>query len=422
MPRNRLLAALSIVLLLAGTARAGELRLEDLIGEALANNSEVLASRARWSASSYRPPQESSLPDPMVMFGYQNEGWERYTYGEMPDAQWMFSLSQTVPYPGKRSLKGERAWKESQGLEAMHEASRLRTVAEVRERYYDLFLVHKSLDLVEEKRALFLRVEEAAMGRYSAGRAPQQEVLMAQTEKYMLDERVEMLRQRREAQEAMLNAALGREDIGAPLGRPAEPAPGALDMTLEETILRAYEDSPEVKARRRMAEAARVGVESARKEYYPDFTVTGSYFARGGAFDDMWSLTMAVNIPIFYKTKQRNAERESAESAREAEHELEASRKALAAALRDNYSMAASASRLMSLYRDSLIPRARQNFESAVSGYSAGKADLALVVRSLTALLDNELQYWGQFAEREKAIARMDALRGARQYAGGGTK
>jgi len=422
MPRNRLLAAFALVLLLAGVARAEDVGLEGLIEEALANNHEVLMSRSRRSAASYRPPQERSLPDPMFMFGYQNEGWERYTYGEMPDAQWMFSLSQTLPYPGKRSLMGERAERETESLDALYEASRLRVVAEVKERYYDLFLTHKSLELIEEKRSLFLRVEEAALGRYSSGRAPQQEVLMAQTEKYMLDERIEMLKQRLQAQEAMLNAALGREDIRAPLGRPAEPVASTLDITLDEAVLHAYENSPEIRAKHMMAEAARVGVSVARKEYYPDFTLTGSYFARGGPFDDMWSLTTAMNIPVFYRTKQRNAELESIALAEEAEHELEASKKAVAAALRDNYSMAVTASRLVFLYGDSLIPKARQGFESALSGYITGKTDLALVIRSLSVLLDYELLYWGQFAEREKAIARFDALRGAKQYAGGETK
>lgn len=422
MPRNRLITALALCLLLAGVAEADELRLEDLIDEALRNNQGVLVSQARRSAASYRPSQERSLPDPMFMFGYQNEGFEKYTYGEMPDAQWMFSLSQTLPFPGKRSLRGKRAERETGNLNALYEASRLRVAADVKERYYDLFFIYKSLDLIEEKRSLFLKVEEAALGRYSSGKAPQQEVLMAQTGKYMLEERMEMLRQKLEAQEAMLNAALGREDIGAPLGRPAEPTRGAIGATLDELIMEANENSPEIKARREMVEAARVGVSVAEREYYPDFTFTGSYFARGGPFDDMWSLTTAVNIPVFYRAKQRNGVLESRELANEAEHELEASKRELASALRDNYSMAATASRLMTLYKDTLIPKARQGFESAVSGYITGDVDLTLAIRSLTALLDNEILYWGQFVEREKAIARLDALRGARQHDGGEAK
>ncbi len=81
----------------------------------------------------------------------------------------------------------------------------------MRELYYDLFLAYTNIDLLTDLAALFSRVEDAAVARYAAGMAPQQEVLMAQTEKYMLLEREEMERQKIRSIEAMLNAALGRD-------------------------------------------------------------------------------------------------------------------------------------------------------------------------------------------------------------------
>ena len=46
----------------------------------------------------------------------------------------------------------------------------------------------------------------------------QQEVLMAQTEKYMLLEKEEMQKQKIQSLEAMLNATVGRE-VNTPLGQ-----------------------------------------------------------------------------------------------------------------------------------------------------------------------------------------------------------
>jgi len=92
----------------------------------------------------------------------------------------------------------------------------------VRELYYDLFFAYRNIDLLSDKAVLFSRIEDAALARYSSGMAPQQEVLMAQTEKYMLLEREEMERQKIRSLEAMLNAAVGR-DTNAPLGRPEKP-------------------------------------------------------------------------------------------------------------------------------------------------------------------------------------------------------
>jgi outer membrane protein TolC len=408
----RLLAVLSILTVFPGAALAEELSLDALIEEALMMNHDVLTERAKAEAASYRPPQERSLPDPMFMFGYQNEGWEGYTYGEMEDSQWMFSLSQMFPFPGKRPLKGKMAESDRAGSEAARDGARQKIVAEVRERFYDLYLAHRSMDLIKGEREFFLKVEETAASRYASGTAPQQEVLMAQAEKYMLDERIEMLAQRLEAAEAMLNLALGREDINAPLGTPEERSATPLDKSLEELIALSYERSPEVMEKQKMVEAAGYGVKAAKREYYPDFTVTASVFARPDPFMDMWSVTTAFNIPLFYAGKQRSAVSEAGAALAGAEHELEGAKKMAASSIRENYAMARTAERLMGLYKDSIIPKSRQGFESALSGYRSGRGELIPVIRSLSLLLDNELLYWGQFVEREKAIARMDSIAG----------
>jgi hypothetical protein len=84
------------------SANGQELMLSVLIDEALRNSPELLVSETRVSASKYKIPQAKSLPDPMFMFGYQNEGFNRFTLGEEPDAYGMFSLSQMFLYPGKK--------------------------------------------------------------------------------------------------------------------------------------------------------------------------------------------------------------------------------------------------------------------------------------------------------------------------------
>src|SRR3990170_3259934 len=136
---------------------AEELKLQELIDEALKNNHEILMAESKWKTSSFRIPQVKSLPDPMFMFGYQNEGTrDLYTFGNemMPDSQWMFSASQMFPFPGKLSLKGEMAAKDSQSLRASYEATKLKVISKVKELYYDLFLTHREINLIKDKTVL----------------------------------------------------------------------------------------------------------------------------------------------------------------------------------------------------------------------------------------------------------------------------
>jgi outer membrane protein TolC len=400
---------------------AEELKLQPLIDEALKNNHEILMLEARESVSKFKIPQAESLPDPMAMVGYQNDGTkDLYTFGDKDasDSEWMFSVSQMFPYPGKRSLKSGMASRDAESIQASLDAARLRVAARVKELYYELFFAYKSLDLVKDMSALFSKVEEAALARYSTGMAPQQEVLMAQTEKYMLLEKEEMLMQKVQSLEAMINSTLGR-DGGIKLERPAELPRKEYNYSFEELLKTTYETSPEIKVKDRMIAGAETKVEMAKQEYYPDFTVSANYFAKNKYFEDMWSLTAAVNIPIFYKTKQRQAVLEAEASLSGTKHELDDVKYMLSANIRDNYSMLKSAERLMDLYKNGLIPKTYQDFDSALAGYGTGRVEAITVITRLKSVIDYETLYWKQFVEREKAIARLEALTTVRSQESG---
>ena len=315
------------------------------------------------------------------------------------------------PFPGKRSLKGEMAAKDAESIEASYQAARQKAIATVKELYYELFLAYKNLDLVRDKTAYFSRIEDAAVARYSSGMAPQQEVLMAQTEKYMLLEKEAMLKQKVQSLESMLNNAVGRHS-NSPLGRPAEPALSAFSYSMEELQTTATENSPEIRSREKMASSADARITMASKEYFPDFTIAATVYKRTGDFEDMWSLTATFNIPLFYRSKQQQGVAEAKSFSSETRHDLAGSKLMLSSAIRDNYTMFKTAEKLMGIYKNGLIPKTYQDFESAIAGYATGKVEAITVISRLKALLDYETLYWGQLVEREKAIARMESIGG----------
>lgn len=411
----RLVVGVVLFIVSGRTVAADEaLNLQSLIDEALKNNREIQAAESRWNASTYRIDQATGLPDPQVTFGYQNEGWNRNTYGTMQGSQRIYGLSQTFPFPGKRSLRGESASSDAGSLEASYKAVRFKTIATVKELFYELFLAYKNIDLVSDKTTLFSRIEDAALARYSSGMGTQQEVLMAQTEKYMLLEKETMLKQKIQSLEAMLNNAVGRE-ASAPLARPAEPAPSVFTYSIDELTSLAYANSPELQSREKMIASSKTQIELAQKEYYPDFTLAANVFQRTGEFQDMWSVTATINIPLYFHKKQQ-AVAEARSLSYSAQSDLEATKLMLSSSIRDNYSMLSTTEKLMGLYKTGLIPKTEQDFELALSGYASGKIEAITVINRLKALLDYETLYWGQFVEREKAVARIESIAGITDF------
>ena len=123
-----------------------------------------------------------------------------------------------------------------------------------------------------------------------------------------------------------------------------------------------YDRYPMIKSREKMVNAAEAKVQMAKKEYYPDFTIGASYFARSSQFPDMWNLTATINIPIFYKTKQREGVLEAEASLLEARKDVEATKLMASSALRDNYAMLKTAENLMALYQGGLDSQSPPGF------------------------------------------------------------
>jgi hypothetical protein len=67
----------------------------------------------------------------------------------------------------------------------------------------------------------------------------------------------------------------------------------------------------------------------------------------------------------------------------------------------------------MDLYKGGLIPKTYQDFDLAMNGYVNGETEALTVINRLNSLIDFELLYWERFTERERAIARIEAVVGS---------
>lgn len=404
---------------------------EDYVAEALGHNPDIKAAGERAAAARRRVPQVKSLPDPSISVGYQNDGLRWYTYANSDDAQWMAGVSQTIPYPGKLLAKGDAAAGEADALDIQADIVRFKTVARVRELYFELFGTRKSLELLARKENLLATMEQVALARYGAGIGSTQDVLMAQSEKYMLLERRESLRQRVQAQEAMLAEALGRRDPGT-IPPPAEPPREPYPRSLDELLARFTAGAPEARSREKMVDAAEARVRAAKGEFVPDVTINGGYARKGFKVDreltipatgdtytgrtqkfvDMWTLGVSVTLPLYFWSKQMEGLKESRHSLETARQELEAARNSINAIVRDNYAGIKAAEATMALYEKSLGPRSRQDFDLAMARYAAGGGDALTVLSRLKNLFEYETEYWGRAVEKQKAAAKLEALLG----------
>ncbi len=388
------------------------LTLAPLLAEALARNPEVLAAQSRYEAARQRPDQAASLPDPVFSLGYAANGSPRpfAGLGVEPTSNAGFMLSQELPFPGKRKLRGEVAQREAEAGRQDWLQAQLSVVARVKQAFHELHHAWEVIELMERQRELlrkFLRITEA---RYAAGRAAQQDVLQAQTQLSILEIRIGKMEQEKRSREAELNA-LRSSPPDAPLGRP-EPAPSRrLPIGLEELTRQAREHSPLLAREEKMIQRAELAVNLARKDYYPDYTVSAGYFHMG-RMPDMYQLRVDFKLPAQFWRKQRAGVAEQVHQLGAARHSLVAAGQALMFRIRDEHLIAESSARLMEIYTTTVLPQASLALESAIPAYEAGRVEFLTLLTGFLTVLDYQEKFHEEMLRYQVALARLEEMTG----------
>jgi outer membrane protein TolC len=356
--------------------------LRSLLEEALARNPELVAARHLLSAARSRTGQAGSLPDPMLLVGYTNDGWSP-TLGARDMTTLAVMWGQELPYPGKRRLRREVASLEAGQVEQQLERVRLAVVAAVERAYADLCLAREVADVIREQERVWRQIEGVARARYAVGQGVQQDVLRVQVEVT----RVEQLRIDQAAEAEIRLAELNRlrsAAADAPVEAPAALALRPVEADLAEMLRLAEAASPELKAAALAVERERTALELTRKESRPDFTLQAGYMNRG-RLDPMWQASVGVSLPLFAgKNASRAAEAEA--RLRASESSREATLLRLRVRTRERLARLRAAEKTAALYEKGIIPQAQMAVQAGLAAYQAGQVPFLAVLESLATL------------------------------------
>ena len=387
------------------------IELGQLVGQVLERNRDVLVARRAWEAAQTRPSQESTPPNPVISLNSVSTGMLPLPgrgIGVEPLAYVSPMVMQEVPFPGKLRLRGEIAQKESDSQKKLYEAAKLKAINELERAYFGLYQAEKSLATVEKNKQLLNQLAEIARARYEVGSGLQQDVLKAQVEVTLLEERLIMFRQRRESYVAKINQLMNRPP-DTPLGRVGDIEPSTLNLTLEQLYASAEEANPILDSRRIMIDRSARRVDLAKKQYMPDFSVQAGYMYMG-QFPNLWNVQIDANIPLYFWRKERKGVEEATADLRGSKNEYEAMAQDTFREVKDEYLMLTAAERLMKLYKDAVIPQASLALESSLSAYRVGSLDFLTILNNWTIVLNFELEYYNQLSQHETALSNIERL------------
>lgn len=390
--------------------RGTEVSLQDLLVVALAQNPAIKGASERYKAQQARVPQARSLPDPTLSGGWMGNITPFSVQGGDPSSYRGLTVAEDFPYPGKLKLRGQIADRDAQAAWWDYEQTRRQVIADVKVAYYNYFYSTKAMEITEKDKDLLKKLESIAEALYKVGKGMQQDAFRAQVEVSRVDQRLIVLHQQEHTARVRLNTLLD-QDPESPLAPPAPFTPAEFENTLDDLYAMARQNDPGLERDRRMVEGSRYAVNLAQKAYDPDFSVAYTYLQRP-SLPDMHGFTVGINIPIFYRTKQRQGVIEASHNLTSASRDLDNRLTSVNFEIKQQY-LAATASRdLFNLYSKAIVPQSSLALESSMSAYQVGKLDFLSMLTNFINVLDYEVSYYQELSNYQIALSSLEPLVG----------
>ena len=404
----------------ATAATNDPLTVEAALGIALDGNPGLAEIQARAEALATVPSQAGSLPDPVLGFNALNMPTDTFDMSQEAMTQFQVGLTQALPFPGKLALKEEASRYAALAAADSLDEARLRLSREVRITWWRLFASDRALEILDRNIDLFRQFTQIAGTKYEVGKGLQQDVLLAQVELSKLHDQRLGIGGRRDQLAARLNKLMGRSAL-LPIILPAKVDEKLPEVAPAERLAAAAErNRPLLRQLENEVKAARARAGLAEKELYPDFKVGAFYGFRqgdnppsvGGDRADLLSVKLSMNLPLYQKSKQRQAIVQKNKELMQVEMKRRDAENEISRAIADAHADLHRAREQLQLLDDGIIPQARQTVDSMLAGYQVNKVDFLNLVRSQMTLLNYENRYWQTLSAANQALARLEAAVG----------
>lgn len=372
------------------------------------DNPKLAELAMRYEAAKSRAQVADSLPDPELTLGFFVQPVET----RVGPQEQRLSLSQKLPWPGKRTLLQEQASAMAETLAHELERERRQLHRQFTQKYADYYLMGRALQTTHDHVQLLRDLGQVITAKYESGTAPYASLIRIELEIDQLEDRIESLRLIADPIRAELNATLNRSSdasIPVPVALPS------LNPELSDTSIGQHPDMQRLDATLR----ARISAQgTADKQRYPDFKIgldwiqIGSAAVPGiGSGDDALVLQAGINLPIWRK-RIRAQQTAATQEVTAAQYSIRHVKNQLEAQVQRAQFDRDDANRKIALYRDTVIPKSREALQVLQTSFQADRADYLDLIDAERQLLEFHLALYQAQAKKLSAEADLNYIAG----------
>lgn len=384
---------------------------------ALASDPLIKSNQQYAHALKQRSIASEQWPDPKIKLGFQALPIDSFDLDQEPMTQLVLGYSQMLP-------RGDSLQHEAELMLAKSEISqadmnlRIRKVRlAVRQAWLEAHLQHASEIIISKNRFLFKEQLDVSQSLYSAGRNQQQDVLQAELELSLIDDRLQQIATKKYEAQALLARWVGNEAATYKLVMD-EKVLIDLDKTNVASLISKVPQHPEVRKHDSKIMVSNKNVSLAEQKYKPKWGFELNYGKRSGEnMDgsdraDFVSGMVNIEIPVFTEDKQDRVLSSTKNMLQASKYEKQDKVIFFETKIKQIYVRLEKLKTRIYLYDNKVLPQARQNSTAALNGYQSGVVSFFTLTRARSAELKAQLQRLKLYNQKLLAYAEMQFLVG----------
>jgi len=401
----------------AGTeAQSTHISLHEVTNVVLANNPAIKEAENRWRAAQERARQANAWDDPRIA------GDSRVRrYVDVPPNAFMdqsLAVEQLIPITGKNLVRGRAATAEALSIFEEVRRAELDVIARARTSFFRLANAYEQLEINSKNLVSLRQIADISRSKYETGVESAANVLVAETDySKLLETRRDLERSLSDA-ESQLNTLMNR-DAFAPIGAPVAVSINEANLSLSGLRAITLAQRPEVNMARAKIDNEKSKLQLARRAWIPDpaLMVKGQRYNDTSQAVSELDAGVSFTVPWVNPGKYSAGVREARASVAAAEQGFDREQKEALRLLRDQLEKIETTHHHVDLFRDKLVPQARQAFEATRLSYESGKATFLDWISAQRNVRDIEATGREHLADYQVAVAELEAVIGAELYA-----
>ncbi|MDH5393105.1 MAG: TolC family protein [Gammaproteobacteria bacterium] len=414
--------ALAATFLLMNTAVMAESSLSLAAAEKIALERDLIiqSQQARSKAMTERSVSADSWADPVIKFGALAVPVDSYDLEQEQMTQVVIGYQQMLPRGDSAEIKSKK-WLSKAALMNANEIQRMAMLKKnVRQAWLKVYLKEAARDIIKTNSGLFKQLVTVSQSQYVAGRKKQQDVLQAEVEFSLVEDKLEKAESDSQVARAALALWVGEDNAQLALDSSSDFLANLM-LTEQQMARESLLQHPMVGQRDSIIKVAQQDVALANEKTSAQWAFDISYgmrqgenpaMAGGGERPDFLSMMAMVSIPMFTGNKQDRDIIASKQLLQAEKYQRQDALRTLNSQLKQAKVRWYKIIERIRRYEEKVLPQAKQNSKAAMSAYQSGVGSFIALTRARVSEFNAQLSHLKLTVEKANVLTEIRYLVG----------